>query len=82
MESQKLDADRAEAIINLLRDNPGISMSLGDINYAIGVLADLLAAHLAEMIQKGILEGDTTPDGYDVYRFPATNQRGTMAPPL
>ncbi len=80
MEEPKLTSGRAELIINLLRDNPGVSMTLADIEDETNLPVEELAAHLVELVDHGVLEQETTPDGFDVYRFPADYQRGTMAP--
>ncbi len=82
MERTNLTSERAETIINLLRDNPGVSMTLGDIVDATNLPVDELAANLEEIVGHGLILKETTVDGFDVYRFPAANQRGTMAPPL
>ena len=82
MDEPRLTPDRAETIINLLRNNPGVSMTLGDIGDETGLPVEELAAHLEELVNHAVLEKETTPDGFDVYRFPADYQRGTMAPPL
>jgi hypothetical protein len=57
-------------------------MTLGDIGDATNVPVDELAANLEELVDHALIEKETTVDGFDVYRFPADNQRGTMAPPL
>ena len=82
MDEPKLTSDRAETIINLLRDNPGVSMTLADIGDETNLPVEELAAHLEDLVARGMLEAETTPDGFDVYRFPADYQSGTMAPPL
>jgi DNA-binding IclR family transcriptional regulator len=80
MERYQLTPERAELIINLLRNNPGIDMTLGDISDETGMSHEELAAHLADLVRREVLEQDVTPDGFDVYRFPADYQRGSMAP--
>ena len=80
MDEPKLTPDLAERLINLLRDNPGASMTIGDISDEMGLPAEELGAHLDDLVERAVLEKDTTPDGFDVYRFPADYQRGTMAP--
>lgn len=80
MERPKLSADRAELIVNLLRDNPGINMTLGDISEQTDLPVEELGAHLDELVDHMLVERESTPDGFDVYRFPAEFQRGTMAP--
>ena len=82
MERPELTSERAETIINYLRDNPGVDMTLGDISDGTDLPVDELAAHLTELVSRNMLEQDRTPDGFDVYRFPADRQRGSMAPPL
>jgi hypothetical protein len=77
MEQPQLTGDLAERIINLLRDNPGVSMTLGDISDMLAIPDAELAAHLEELSgQGGPLLHDLTPDGVDVYSFPAEYQRG------
>ena len=80
MERPKLTPERAETIVNLLRDNPGVSMTLGDIADATDVPVEELGAHLDELVDHGLVETETTADGFDVYRFPSDYQSGTMAP--
>jgi len=80
MERPKLTAERAETIINLLRDNPGVTMTLADIGDQTTLPVDEIAAHLDELVQHKLVEHELTPDGFDVYRFPADYQRGTQAP--
>ena len=80
MERPKLSSDRAELIVNLLRDNPGVNMTLGDISEQTDLPAEDLGAHLDELVDHMLVERESTPDGFDVYRFPAEFQRGTMAP--
>ena len=80
MERPKLSSDRAELVVNLLPDNPGVHMTLGDISDQTGVPVEDLGAHLDELVDHMLVERETTPDGFDVYRFPAEYQRGTMAP--
>jgi len=77
MSDPKLTGDRAEEIINLLRDNPGVSQTLGDIADATGLPIEVVAAHLVDLADNGPLLHDVTPDGVDVYHFPADYQRGT-----
>ena len=80
MERPELTPDTAELIINLLRNNPGVDMTLGDISDETALPADTLAAHLADLARREMIEHETTPDGFDVYRFPSEYQRGSMAP--
>ena len=80
MERPKLTSDDAELIINLLRNHPGVDMTLGDISDQTGLPVDELGAYLADLVSRRMLEHETTADGFDVYRFPADFQRGTMAP--
>ncbi|HSH78331.1 MAG TPA: hypothetical protein VLA19_07340 [Herpetosiphonaceae bacterium] len=72
MERPKRSAENAERIANLLRDNPGVAMTVGDITGKTGLPSDDLAAHMS-------VETDTTAGGFHVYPFPAQVQRGTMA---
>ncbi len=80
MERPKLSSDNAERIVNLLRDNPGVEMTLGDISDQTGLPVEDLGAYLDELVAHMLVETETTADGFDVYRFPAQFQRGTMAP--
>ncbi|HEU4325155.1 MAG TPA: hypothetical protein VFS21_18585 [Roseiflexaceae bacterium] len=77
MENPKLTPARAEQIVNLLRDNPGVEMTLGDIADETGLPVDELAAHLEELVGHQLLLRSTTDDGFDVYTFPVAFQRGT-----
>lgn len=80
MERTTLTSERAELLINLLRNNPGVDMTLGDIADETGVPVPELAANLEELVSHHHLVKELTPDGFDVYRFPDEYQRGTMAP--
>jgi predicted ArsR family transcriptional regulator len=80
MEEQKLTPERADAIIMLLRENPGVSMTLGDISDATGLPTEEVAAHLVDLTAKGAIDSETTADGFDIYRFPDEHRRGTMIP--
>ena len=80
MERPKLSSDNAERIVNLLRDNPGVEMTLGDISDQTGMPVEDLGVYLDELVAHMLVETETTADGFDVYRFPAQFQRGTMAP--
>ncbi len=80
MEKPKLTAEHAELIINLLRNHPGVDMTLGDISDQTALPADELGTYLADLVSRSMIEQETTSDGFDVYRFPADFQRGTMAP--
>jgi hypothetical protein len=77
MEQPKLTAELAERIINLLRDNPGVSLPLSDIADATAQPVEDLAVYLEDLAARGIVIHATTPDGVDVYAFPAEYQRGT-----
>jgi hypothetical protein len=76
MENPKLTSDRAELIINTLRDNPGVEMTLGDIADATGLPIEDLGAYLEDLSDRAMLLKSTTADGFDVYTFPAEYQRG------
>ena len=80
MEHVKLTSERAEILINLLRNNPGVNMTLSDISDQTGLPVPELAAHLEDLVSHHILIKELTPDNFDVYRFPDEYQRGTMAP--
>jgi hypothetical protein len=77
MEKPKLTAELAEQIINLLRDNPGVSMRLSAIADATAQPVEDVAVYLLDLAERGIVIAGTTPDGVDVYVFPAQLQRGT-----
>jgi DNA-binding IclR family transcriptional regulator len=76
MENPKLTSERAELIINLLRDNPGVFMTLGDIADETELPADEVAAHLQDLLAHGLILNEVTGDGLDTYRFPDEFQRG------
>jgi hypothetical protein len=76
MDQPKLTSDRAEQLINLLRDNPGVEMTLGDIADETGLPIEDLAAHMEELNDHGLVLKATTTDGFDTYQFPADYQRG------
>lgn len=82
MERHKLSSEQAELIINTLRDNPGVQMTLGDLSDETGIDADELAAYLEEFAAGtgSVIDRDTTPDGFDVYSFNDNAQRGATAP--
>ena len=83
MERHRLTSDQAELIINTLRNNPGVQMTLGDLSDETGIPADELATYLEEFANgtgSGI-DRDTTSDGFDVYSFNDNAQRGSGAPP-
>jgi hypothetical protein len=77
MEQPKLTAELAEQIINLLRDNPGVSLPLSAIADATAQPVEDLAVYLEDLAARGVVINETTPDGVDVYAFPAEYQRGT-----
>jgi hypothetical protein len=77
MEQPKLTAELAERIINLLRDNPGVSLPLSDIADATAQPVEDLAVYLEDLAERGLVIQSTTPDGVDVYTFPSEFQRGT-----
>lgn len=77
MEQPKLSSGRAEQLINLLRDNPGVSMTLGDISDQTGIPIEELGAHMEELVDHNLVFKNTTDDGFDTYSFPAEYQRGT-----
>ncbi len=55
MERPKLTPDTAELIINLLRNHPGVDMTLGDISDETALPADTLAAFLADLVRRRII---------------------------
>jgi len=77
MENPKLTPDRAEQIINTLRDNPGVEMTLSDIADATGLSIADLGAYLENLTARDMLLKRTTDDGFDVYTFPVAFQRGS-----
>jgi len=79
MDQPKLSGERAEQIVNLLRDNPGVEMTLGDIADQTGLPAAELAAYLEELVDHGLALKSTSADGFDTYSFPAEYQRGSTA---
>jgi len=80
MEHPQLTPARAEAIINLLRDNPGVSMTLGDISDGTGLPVEDVAAYLSDLGSSEVIVKETTPDGFDTYRFAVEFQTGTTGP--
>jgi DNA-binding IclR family transcriptional regulator len=77
MERIKLTSERAETIVNLLRDNPGVHMTLSDIADETGLPVDELAANLEDLLSHNLIISEPTDDGLDSYRFPDEFQRGT-----
>lgn len=80
MDNPKLTSERAELIINLLRDNPGVEMTLTDIADQTGIPVAELAAHLEDLSSRSMILKSTTDDGFDVYTFPVAFQRGSTTP--
>lgn len=80
MERPQLSSEIAEAVVNLLRDNPGVSMTLDQISEELNLPVEDLAAYLDELVGHKLVVQDTTPDGFDTFAFPAEYQRGTQAP--
>ena len=81
MERPKLKSVNAELIINLLRDNPGVSMTLGDIADGTGLPVEDVGAYMVDLADHPFIVREPTADGFDTYRFSEQQQRGTMAPP-
>jgi len=81
MENPQLTGERAERIINMLRNNPGIEFTLSMIADETEIPIEELAAYLEDLASRDMLSKATTTDGFDVYRFPVEYQRGTLAPP-
>jgi hypothetical protein len=80
MEHPQLTPGRAESIINLLRDNPGVSFTLGMIADETGMPVEDAAAYLAELGSSEVIVKETTSDGFDTYRFAVEFQTGTTGP--
>lgn len=77
MSEPKLTPGQAERIINFLRDNPGVSLTLIDLSDALGTPVEELAAYLAELSRDNVpIVHEMTPDDVDVYYYPAELQRG------
>ena len=81
MERPKLDGETAERIINLLRDNPGVSMTLSDIADGTDLVVEDVAVYMEELVDHQHAVAETTDDGFDTYCFPENQQRGSAAPP-
>lgn len=81
MERPKLDGETAERIINLLRNNPGVSMTLGDIADGVTLPVENVAVYMEELADHQHVVAEQTPDGFDTYRFPEHKQLGSVAPP-
>lgn len=80
MSEPKLTPALAERIVNLLRDNPGVSLTMIDISDMLKIPVEELAAHLEELSgENRPLIHEITPDGVDVYFYPAELQRGESA---
>ena len=77
MERPKLTSTRAEQLINLLRDNPGVSMTLSDLSDQTDIPIEEIGAHMEELVEHNLVLKDTSDDGFDSYRFPVEYQRGT-----
>jgi DNA-binding IclR family transcriptional regulator len=75
MENPKLSSERAELIINTLRDNPGVEMTLGDIADATGLPVEDLGAYLEDLSDRSRLFKRTSDDGFDLYTYPDAFQR-------
>ena len=70
MERPKMTSEQAETIINVLRDNPGIEMTLSMISDNTAIPVEDLAVYLKELEDNQKVLRTTTPDGHAVYRFP------------
>lgn len=81
MERPKLDGETAERIINLLRNNPGVSMTLSDIADGTDLVVEDVAVYMEELTDHQHVVAETTDDGFDMYRFPENQQLGSAAPP-
>jgi hypothetical protein len=71
MEQPKLTAETTERIINFLRDNPGVSMTLSDLANLLKFPIEELAAHLETFAERGMVIKETAVDGVDSYSYPA-----------
>lgn len=81
MERPKLTGEYAERIISLLRNNPGVSMTLSEIADGTALPLEDVAAYMEELTDHQHVEAETDDDGFDLYRFPENQQRGSAAPP-
>lgn len=79
MDQPKLTSGTAEQLINLLRDNPGVSMTLGDLSDQTGIPVEEIGAYMEELVGHNLVLKDTTEDGFDTFSFPAEYQRGSTA---
>ncbi len=81
IERPKLDGETAERIINLLRNNPGVSITLSDIADGTELPVEDLTMYLEELTDHQHVVAETDDEGFDRYRFLENQQRGSMAPP-
>jgi hypothetical protein len=54
MEQPQLTSTRAEQLINLLRDNPGVSMTLGDLSDQTDIPIEEIGAHMEELVDHNL----------------------------
>jgi hypothetical protein len=80
MERPQLTPERAETIITLLRDNPGVSMTLSMIADETGLPVEDIAAYFEDLGSQEVIVKETTTDGFDTYRFAVETQTGTTGP--
>jgi hypothetical protein len=80
MERPQLTPERAEMLITLLRDNPGVSMTLSTIADETGLPVEDIAAYFEELASQQVIVKETTVDGFDTYRFAVETQTGTTGP--
>ena len=81
MERPKLDGETAEGIINLLRNNSGVSMTLSDIADGTDLVIEDITMYMEELTDHQHVVAETTDDGFDTYRFPKNQQLVSAAPP-
>lgn len=77
MERPKLTPNTAELIVNFLRNNPGVSMTLAQLSDELTIPVADLGAYLEELDSHNLVIKETTSDGFDTFRFPDEYQRST-----
>jgi hypothetical protein len=67
-------------ILTLLRDNPGVSMTLSMIADETDLPIEDIAAYFEDLGSQEVIVKETTVDGFDTYRFAVEDQTGTTGP--